>query len=433
MAFEELLLMQLGVAWRAGRGRQERGIGHKVLHKTIGQVDAQHGVRLRDGQEVAFSEVRRDLGRSRPMARLLQGDVGAGKGLVCLMASLVVAENGNQVAMVAPDPLAAERSFLHAEALLRSVGVAPMLVADRVDHAQADAIRRGTAQVVFGTRALLDADVAWKRLGLVVVEERGPYGTVTGAHLAQGKGPRPDLLVTTRVPIPSSLTFTVFGDLDLSVIRRAEPPRCVATVLPSTERQEAYRRVREQVSAGRQAFVVLPVREGRDLLGYADAMRMAEALQGDLLEGCRIGVYSTDMTREERSRAFDDFQRRRIDVLVCTTYIEDAPTVANATQMLVEYADLHDAIRLHRLRGHVGFGNRAGASYFVLSDAPAAGSPERVQRVAAEQDGFRLAELDLHARGAAALLGDRAAEMPEFHWAAPEADRELLLRAREEA
>jgi ATP-dependent DNA helicase RecG len=433
MAFEELLLMQLGVAWRAGRGRPERGIAHKVVHKTIGQLDAQHSVRLRDGQEIAFSEVRRDLGRPRPMARLLQGDVGAGKGLVCLLSALIVAENGNQVAMVAPDALAAERSFLHAEALLRSVGVASMLVGDRVNHAQADAIRRGEAQIVFGTRALLEADMAWKRLGLVVVEERGPYGTVTSGQLGGGKGPRPDLLVTTRVPIPSSLTFTVFGDLDVSVVRRTVPPRCVATVLPSTERQEAYRRVREAVAAGRQAFVVLPVRDGRDLLGYADAMRMAEALQSDLLEGTRIGVYSTDMTKEERSRAFDDFQHRRIDVLVCTTYIEDAPTVANATQILVEYADLHDAVRLHRLRGHVGFGNRTGASYFVLSDSPAPGSAERVERVAGEPDGFRLAELDLGARGAKALLGDRAAEMPEFHWAAPEVDRELLLRAREEA
>ena len=433
MAFEELLLMQLGVAWRAGRGRPERGISHKVVHKAIGQLDSQHGVRLRDGQEIAFSEVRRDLGRARPMARLLQGDVGSGKGLVCLLSALVVAENGNQVAIVAPDTLAAERSYLHAEALLRSVGVSPLLVADRVNHAQADAIRRGAAQVVFGTRSLLEADMAWKRLGLVIVEERGPYGTVTSAQLATGKGPRPDLLVTTRVPIPSSLVFTVFGDLDVSVVRRTVPPRCVATVLPSTERQEAYRRVREQVAAGRQAFVVLPVRDGRDLLGYADAMRMAEALQGDLLKGNRIGVYSTDMTREERSRAFDDFQHRRIDVLVCTTYIEDAPTVANATQLLVEYADLHDAVRLHRLRGHVGFGNRTGSSYFVLSDDPAAGSAERVERVAAEPDGFRLAELDLGVRGAAALLGDRAAEMPDFRWAVPEVDRELLLRAREEA
>ena len=433
MAFEELLLMQLGVAWRAGRGQPARGISHKVAHKAIGQLDALHSLRLDDAQEIAFSEIRRDLGRSRPMARLLQGDVGAGKGLVCLLSALVVAEGGGQVAMIAPDPLAAERTFLYADGLLRSVGIASLLVGDRVNHAQADALRRGEAQVVFGTRSLLAADVAWKRLGLVIAEERGPYGTVTSGQLVRGKGPSPDLLVTTRVPIPSSLTFTVFGDLDVSVVRAAVPPRCVATVLPSTDRQEAYRRVREQIEAGRQAFIVLPVRDGRDLLGYADAMRMAEALQGDLLKGTRIGVYSTDMTRDERSRAFDDFQHRRIDVLVCTTYIEDAPTVANATQMLVEYADLHDAVRLHRLRGHVGFGHRTGASYFVLSDSPAAGSAERVERVAGEADGFRLAELDLGARGAEALLGDRASEMPAFRWATPEADRDLLLRARQEA
>ncbi len=433
MAFEELLLIQLGVAWRGGRGRPERGLAHRVVHHAIGQLEAQHQIRLEDGQESAFSEIRRDLRAPRPMARLLQGDVGAGKSLVCLFAALVVAENGNQVAMISPDATAAERRFLHAEALLRSVGISSLFVPGAPNHAQADAIRRGEAQILFGTGALLASDLGWKRLGLVVVEERGPYGTVTPASLPAGKGPRPDLLVTTRVPIPSSLTFTVFGELDVSNIGGTVQPRVGVRVMTAAERAEAYALVREQIAHGRQAFVVLPVREGRDLLGYADAMRMAEALGSDALAGARIGVYSTDMSREERSRAFDDFRHRRIDVLVCTTYIEDAPTVSNATVMMVEYADLHDAVRLHRLRGHVSFGHTTGRCFYVLSDEPAADAAERVALVADEPDGYRLAEIDLAVRGASALLGDRASEMPSFQWSDPPQDRELLLRARKEA
>jgi ATP-dependent DNA helicase RecG len=433
LAFEELLLMQLGVAWRSGRGRPERGLAHKVLHSAVGQIGAQHNLTLDDGQEMAFAEIRRDLHKSRPMARLLQGDVGAGKGMVCLMSALVVVGNGHQVAMVAPDALAAERRFLHVESLLRSVGVAPLLVGDRVNHAQADAIRRGEAQVVFGTSAVLADSLAWKRLGLVVVEERSPYGVITSGTVGSSQGPRPDLLVTTRVPIPSSLTFTVFGDLDVSVVRQTNRPRVSSSVLTATARKDAYTQVRAAIAAGQQAFVVLPVREGRDLLNHADAKRMAAALHADALRGARVGVYSTDMTREERSRVFDDFQHRRIDALVCTTYIEDAPPVANASVMLVEYADLHDLMRLHRLRGHVGGGHTEGTCFFVLSDQPADKTPEQVAMVVRETDGFALAEIDLDVRGAAALLGDRATEMPTFRWANPPRDRELLLRARQEA
>jgi ATP-dependent DNA helicase RecG len=162
LAFEELLLLQLGVAWRAGKGRGERGPGHKALHELVGDLAWQHSVSLDDSQELAFSDVRRDLRRTRPMARLLQGDVGTGKGLVAQMAALVVAANGAQVAMVFPDALAAERRFLHVEAQLRSIGVAAVCVGDGPDRAQADALRRGEARIVYGTRALLAPDLEWR-------------------------------------------------------------------------------------------------------------------------------------------------------------------------------------------------------------------------------------------------------------------------------
>ncbi|MFT4978798.1 MAG: ATP-dependent DNA helicase RecG, partial [Myxococcota bacterium] len=433
LSFEELLQLQLGVIWRAGRGQSERGISHTIQHNGVAQLCWQHNLQLDDGQEKAFSEIRRDLARDEPMTRLLQGDVGTGKGLVTLMTAALAAENRLQVAMVGPDPLAVERRYLFAEPLLQSINIVSMLVGDTLSHGQADAIRRGEAHVVFGTRRILANDVHWRRLGLVICEERGEYGTVTPEQLPGDKGPRPDLLVTTAAPIPSSLAFTVFGEFDVSVVPATRTIRTSGMVYDASERKVAYETAREQVDAGRQAFVVFPVRNGQDLLGVDDAMRMADALQAEAFPDRRIGIYCSGMTRDERFRVFDDFQHRRIDVLVCTTYIEEAPPLDNATVLVVEYADLHSMVRLHRLRGHISRGPRVGSALFILSDTPDEKAQDLIEQVIREEDGFRLAELDLQARGSRALLGERAEELPEFTWSDPPRDRQLLLQARAEA
>ena len=433
LAFEELLQLQLGVVWRAGRGQAERGIGHTISHTGIAQLGWQHNLHLNDGQERAFADIRRDLARSEPMARLLQGDVGTGKGLVTLMTAAMVAESRLQVAVVGPDPLAVERRYLFAEPLLRSINIVPLLITDTVSHGQADAIRRGEAHVVFGTRRILANDIHWRRLGLVVCEERGEYGTVTPEMLPQAKNVRPDLLVTTAAPIPSSLAFTVFGEFDVSVVPATGLGRSTGMVFDADERRMAYAAANDLIDAGRQAFVVFPVRDGKDLLGVDDALRMAKALQAEAFPDKRIGIYCSPMTRDERFRVFDDFQHRRIDILVCTTYIEEAPPLDNATVLVVEYADLHDMVRLHRLRGHISRGPRAGSGLYILSDNPAEKSRTLIEQVIREEDGFRLAELDLQVRGSRALLGDRAEELPEFVWADPPRDRQLLLQARADA
>jgi len=430
LAFDEMFSIQVGVAWRSGRGKLDRGISHKPSHTGIGQIEAQHQVRLDDNQEVVFSEIRRDLVRAAPMTRLLQGDVGAGKGLVAQLTAVWVAGGGNQVAMVSPDALAAERRYLHIDPILRSIGVKTLLITDQhLDRGQLDAIRRGEAQIVFGTAGILDKSVAWKRLGLVTIEERGPYGVVPTGVL-QRRGARPDLLVIPRAPIPSSLAFTVFGEFDVSMLASEAHPPVACAVNSQAERAEAYAPLREAIAAGQQGYVVFPVRDGRDLLSVDDAIRTAKALQSEALPGARMGVISSEMSRDERGRVFDDFLQRRIDVLVCTTHIEDSPPVANATAVVVEYADLHDLVRLHRLRAHVSGGFRPGTCGFVLSEEPDPVQVGRLDQLIAERDGFRLAELDLQFRGAAALLGDRATEAPDFIWADPPQDRGLLMRAR---
>jgi ATP-dependent DNA helicase RecG len=430
LAFDELFTIQVGVAWKSGRGKPSRGIAHKPVHTGIGQIESQHQIVLDDSQESVFSEIRRDLVRPTPMNRLLQGDVGSGKGLVAQLAALMVVGGGCQAAMVYPDSLAAERRFLHIDPIFRSIGIKTLLIPDeRVDRGQLDAIRRGEAQVVFGTHAVLQKAVTWKRLGIVVAEERGTHGVLDLDSLGR-RGTRPDLLVIPRAPIPSSLAFTVFGDFDVSTLHSASPRPIQCDTYTSTERSEAYTALREVVASGRQGYVVFPVRDGRDILSVEDAVRTAQALRKDLLPGAQMGVYSSEMSREERSRVFDDFQQRRIDVLVCTTYIEDSPEVTNATAMVVEYADMHDLVRLHRLRAHVSNGYRAGNCAFVTSENPDEKQIEQLEQIRSERDGFRLAELDLHYRGASAVLGSRASQAPEFTWAVPPEDRGLFLRAR---
>ena len=432
LTFDELLLIQLGIGWRAGRASGGRGLSHRALHGSIGQLTSEHSLTLTDSQERAFADIRRDLLRNVPMQRLLQGDVGSGCITIALMSALVVAENGSQVAFLAPDKLAAERRFLHAEALLRSLAVVPLLVGDNIDRASADAIARGEAHIIFGTQALLQDDLSWKRLGMLVVEERAPYGTVTREQL-QHLNHQPDLLVLTGAPIPSSLIFAAFGAFEVSVVRADHSLNVVTTLHEAAERAEVYAAAQAAVSEGRQVFVTFPVRDGKDLLSRRDAQRMAKALQADTFADARIGVYSSEMSRDERSRVFEDFQHRRIDVLVCTTFVEEAPEVSNASFMVVEYADLHDSVRLHRLRGHVGQGWTRGTCAFILSDDPAPGERPKVETVLGVLDGFRLAEHDLEWRGGDVLLGERAGDLPDLRWSEPARDRQLLLKARDAA
>lgn len=433
LAFEELLAVQIAISRRLGRGPGERGIAHKALHSGLGQLQVQFGLTLDDEQETAFAEIRRDLLRPVPMCRVLEGDVGTAKGVVALQTAVLVAENRSQVAYVTQDAAAAERHFLFAEPLLRAVGLKAIYVGDSVNHASADAIRRGEAHVVFGTPRVATGEVEWRRLGLVIVHEQAEFGSLL-PHQLDGKGPRPDLLVVAAGPLPPLLLLAAYGPFDVSTIRRREPLRVSTRVFQSGERASAYDLVREQVQVGRQALVAFPVRDGRDVLSREDAFRVAEALRRDLLPEARVGVFSSEMSREERARVFDDFQHRRFDVLVTTTLIEDGPAVPNCTLVVLEHAEHFDLIRLHRLRGHVGHGPRQGHCLLVLSDAPSPDGLQRLARVSGDSIRLELTDEDLGVPGGPKVSAAAAAmEPPVLAWAELPRDRDLLLEARTEA
>ena len=432
LAFEELLLLQAGIGWRARTRNREKGISHKAMHGLIGDLSAQKQVRLSDSAERVFSEIRRDLSSGHAMVRLLQGEVGTDKHTIALMASTIVVENKSQVLFVLPDAESAERRFLFSDGLFRSIGHAPALIEGEPNRGQLDAISRGECQVVFGTHAMLNGSVKWKKLGLVIVEERSEYGTVDPAALV-ANGPNPDLLVITDTPIPSSLTLTVFGEYQVSTVANDYPVRCTASVYEQGQRLEAYEEVRKAVDEGRQAYVVFPIGESGDLLSPEQALQYASGLQAEALDGARIGVYCSAMSRDDRLRVFEDFQHRRLDVLVSTTYIEEAPPLTNAVLVVVEHADHHELARLHRLRGHVGQGAEPGQCVMVMSESPSDDAQARLGQLVAERDGYKIAEMDLKERGWSALLGEAAEEAPQFQWADPVLDHQQLLSARDEA
>lgn len=432
LAFEELLLYQLGMGIRRRRTAQERGSAHVLSHKLVAQAQQIHNIVMNDEQETAFSEIRRDLVRNRPMNRLLQGDVGAGKGTVALLTAIMVAENREQVVFLAPDAMAAEHRFLFAEPILKSVGLATILVTDPNQASQIEAIRAAESMVVFSTHAMTRSWPTFKRLGLVIVEERESYGIASLADLPAKNG-RPDLLVLSNAPLPTSIALTVFGDMELSLVNAPGLSGTQTEVFKSDQRREAYAKVIDELEAGRQLYVVLPLLNGLEPLDMKDLARFADVLRTDAFPGYRIGLFTGLMSREERQRVYDDFRHRRINVLITTSVIEDGPVVPAATIMIVEQADRYDLIRLHRLRAHVSRGIRPGRFYMVLSNTPDPLGEERVELISRERDGFRVAEHHLAQRGASELLGDRAKEMPVFRYVEPLEHRDLLVRARSEA
>ena len=425
--FEELFLHQMQLA--AKERRHRKGHAHPINHDLIGQLQIQHGIVLNDGQEKAFDEIRRDLGRPLAMNRLLQGDVGSGKALLALLSAVLVAGGRSQALFVAPNALAAEHRYLFAESLLRSVGLVPQLVTGSPSAGQLDAIKRGQSSLIFVTPEFFNPVLPeFKKLGLVVVEERDEFGKIRCEDFHQGKL-APDFLLVTPVPLPPSLSFTVFSDMNITTIHQEEGAAQSEVAAPS-ERDSVYQGIQEILSSGRQAYIVFPMRDGADVIDRKRGEVLAGAMAQEAFPGHKVGLFHGSMNREERSRVYEDFLHRKIDVLISTTAIEDAPEIDNAAGMMVENADHFDLIRLYRLRGHLVNRNEDSKCFFVLSKEPSESGKKLVEFVARDADPFTLAERDREIRGDEALLGERKGDLPQFRWADLSRDRKLLHKAR---
>jgi ATP-dependent DNA helicase RecG len=437
LAFEELLLLELALgARRRNRAEARRATG---LDSGGGVVDrwlAALPFAPTADQRGAFAEIDRDLRSSRPMQRLLMGEVGSGKTVVALHAMLRAVEAGAQAALMAPTETLAEQHLATLDTLLGGERPIALLTGSTPERRRREIhgrLRSGELALVVGTHALLEPAVEFAHLALVVVDEQHRFGVRQRAAL-DAKAPAglvPHALHMTATPIPRTLALTVYGDLETTLLRElpaGRRPVETFVVDGARARSRAYERAREEIARGRQCFVVCPLVEESEALQAKAAGSERDRLAATEFRGLRVELIHGQMSSRRKAEAMAAFAAGEAPVLVATSVIEVGIDVPNAAVMLIEAAERYGLSQLHQLRGRVGRGGHP--SLCILF-----GDPElpRLRALAEESDGFRLAEVDLELRGAGEVLGTRQSGLPEFRVARLPEDLELLERARRRA
>jgi len=439
LIFEEAFLFHVGVLVRRRDAAAERKSASIVVDDRI-RESARRVLpfRLTAGQRESLKEIVADLQRPQPMNRLLQGDVGAGKTIVALLASLVALENGLQVAFMAPTEILAEQHFLNIGRLLQAsrfrVTLLSGSIAGRDRRERVAEIESGAIHLVVGTHALVQSDVRFKALGLVVIDEQHRFGVLQRATLRE-KGLHPDVLVMTATPIPRTLALTLYGDLDVSIIRDQPPGRLpVKTIAkPESRRDDVHRFVREQVDAGRQAYIVYPLVEESDKIDVKAATEMADHLATDVFPQYRVGLLHGRMKGEGKDQVMKAFAAGELDILVSTTVVEVGVDVANASVIVVEHAERFGLSQLHQLRGRVGRGTHQSYCCLVYQPPLSEDARARLKALTETTDGFVIADRDLALRGPGDFFGTRQAGVPTFRTIDLVRDEALLALAHREA
>jgi ATP-dependent DNA helicase RecG len=439
LIFEEFFLFQLGLMLR------KRAAVRESKPRTIEVNDrireSARGIlpfKLTEGQRSALKEIVEDMQRPTPMNRLLQGDVGAGKTIVALLAALVAMENGLQVAFMAPTEILAEQHFLSLRKLLeKSRFKVELITGATTGLKRRDLLARlavGDIDLVVGTHALVQGTVNFQSLGLAIIDEQHRFGVVQRATL-RSKGLMPDVLVMTATPIPRTLALTVYGDLDVSVIRDMPPGRRAiqTTVKPESRREDIYEMVRKQLDEGRQAYVVYPLIEESEKIDLKAATEMADTLAQDVFPEFRVALLHGKMKQDAKDRVMRAFAGGEIHVLVSTTVIEVGIDVSNATVMLIEHAERFGLSQLHQLRGRVGRGAHQSHCVLLYQYPISKQGKARLQALADTTNGFEIAERDLELRGPGDFFGTRQSGLPTLRTGDLLRDHSLMEQARDEA
>jgi ATP-dependent DNA helicase RecG len=430
LAFEELLLLQIGIARRAAAREASLAPSLGAAGGLIDRYRKALPFALTPYQEQAIREIDGDLAQTVPMQRLLQGDVGSGKTVVALYALLRAVEHGRQGALMAPTETLAEQHFLTIEGLCAHLGVTcALLTSASPKKSRVNAL---SADVIVGTHALIQEGVELRDLAVAVVDEQHRFGVEQRKALTQGRSPH--VLHMTATPIPRTLALTVYGDLAVSEI--AKPPASRKPIITSwieeAKAPEAYRRLARLLTEGRQAYVVCPLVEASETTLARAAEEEAERLRRAELRDFRVGCMHGRMKPDVRRDVMARFTSGELDVLVATTVIEVGVDVPNATVMIVQEADRFGLAQLHQLRGRVGRGGEQ--SYCLLvsrsRDELTETAQHRLEALVATTDGFELAEVDLDLRGGGQLLGTRQHGVSDLRFAHIRLDRRLLERAR---
>jgi ATP-dependent DNA helicase RecG len=439
LILEEFFRFQVGLLLRRREADAERKPHRVAVDDRIREsVRKVLPFKLTAGQRAALKDIAADLQRPQPMNRLLQGDVGAGKTIVAVLAAVVAMENSLQVAFMAPTEILAEQHAQTIRRLLAGTRFRVELVTGGVPAATrkhlARQIAAGQVDLVVGTHALVQESVAFHSLGLAVIDEQHRFGVMQRATLRE-KGLKPDMLVMTATPIPRTLALTTYGDLDVSSIRDLPPGRQpIRTIAkPGSRRDEVHAFVRDQLEQGRQAYVVYPIIEESDKVDLRAATEMADTLGHEVFPAFRVALLHGRMKQDAKDRVMRAFAAGDIHVLVSTTVIEVGVDVPNATVMVVEHAERFGLSQLHQLRGRVGRGAHQSACVLLYEYPLSEDARERLKVMTETTDGFAIAERDLELRGFGDLSGTRQSGMPALRLGDLRRDHALMVQARDEA
>ena len=439
LIFEEFFWMSLAMGLRReGREQAPKGTTIEVNDRVRNAVRAMLPFKPTGAQKRVLGEIVADMTGSKPMNRLLQGDVGSGKTIVAVQAAIVAIENSYQAAIMAPTEILAEQ---HARNIKRMVGKAPYRVElltgslsiarKRKLHADIEA---GEIDLAIGTHALIQEAVKFHKLGFVVIDEQHRFGVLQRAELMK-RGYNPDVLVMTATPIPRSLVMSAYGDLDLSIIDEMPPGRkpIITRVRGEETRRKMYKFLDEKIRGGSQVYIVYPLVEESEKLDLLNATQMAEHLQTSVFPNFRVGLIHGRMKQEEKDSVMVEFRAGAINIMVSTTVIEVGVDVPNASIMIVEHAERFGLSQLHQLRGRVGRGDEQSYCILLAGDKRSPEARERLAIMEETNDGFKIAEKDLEIRGPGEVMGTRQSGEAQFRVGNIVRDYDLLELAKREA
>ena len=451
LIFEEFFLYQLSLALDRKATRKENAIPFRLREDAVREA-LKHILPFKPttAQKRVLAEIAADLEKPFPMNRLLQGDVGSGKTIIALQAAVIAIENGTQAALMAPTEILAVQHFLSARRILAKAGYRVELLVSGLKAAEKSAalerIRTGEAQLVIGTHALIEDNVAFARLGFVAIDEQHRFGVLQRKRLmdkAAAHGHAPHVLVLTATPIPRTLSLTLYGDLDVSVLDELPPGRTPIVTRMTTQQHlpGVWEFLRREVAAGHQAYIVYPVIE-ESKLELKAAMEEYERLSREVFPKLKLGLLHGRLSSDEKEEVMQRFRKNEVQILVATTVVEVGVDVPNATVMVIEHAERFGLSQLHQLRGRIGRGAQKShcilVAPFRMTVGRSAAAKEDVARARLEtmvrtSNGFEIAETDLLLRGPGEFFGTRQAGNLGFHIANPLRDKELLELARREA